>query len=505
MFSFHKPKVYRSTTGCCICKAKSSSSRFTDSKKYEIDFLECFQLTTPRKGEICNACVLLVKRFKRLPPGSDRHWGHVVDARVGPGLKSMTKFKKRKEETQNSANGDNENQSKNSISSVPERFCKIFKKTKKKPKEEKNLSGSSDEVSNPSSPLSNHSDSEHKKLMAKKYGTNYNLCSSKRKNYQPLKNRKSVDATIIDENIWTKRKTCCGFIYESTIQSAIIIDLDFYKPCLEHVKQKSKTDIASNLIDNKFKTSINLITANKITDFASSSSNNIKDLFNINTTALKKHHLYSKRQNSIDTNSLPIMQNPFKIETTPIDNNSKNDANKFIKATENTEKYLHKLKTESIKIMKTGNGIITPAKIKSTDFNVVKNLVKMCTDRATKSSENSTNGNEIATNGKFLSDNSSDSGYEENAIIQEHLTNLKTSRSVVVVSNASGKFQNSQTQEILLVKPVGVEQPEKRNDINIIKTPIAKNILLENSITTTTDVSALVKQKFITQKQQTAN
>uniref|UniRef100_A0A1B0CWU9 Uncharacterized protein n=1 Tax=Lutzomyia longipalpis TaxID=7200 RepID=A0A1B0CWU9_LUTLO len=99
MFSFHKPKVYRSTQGCCICKAKSSSSRFTDSKKYETDFIECFQLAAPRKGEICNACVLLVKRFKRLPPGSERHWGHVVDARVGPGLKSMTKFKKRKEES----------------------------------------------------------------------------------------------------------------------------------------------------------------------------------------------------------------------------------------------------------------------------------------------------------------------------------------------------------------------------------------------------------------------
>lgn len=98
MFSFHKPKVYRSTQGCCICKAKSSSSRFTDSKRYEIDFIECFQLEVPRQGEICNACVLLVKRFKRLPPGSERHWGHVVDARVGPGLKSMTKFKKRCEE-----------------------------------------------------------------------------------------------------------------------------------------------------------------------------------------------------------------------------------------------------------------------------------------------------------------------------------------------------------------------------------------------------------------------
>lgn len=77
MFSFHKPKVYRSTQGCCICKAKSSSSRFTDSKKYEDDFIECFQLVTPRQGEICNACVLLVKRFKRLPPGSERHWSHV--------------------------------------------------------------------------------------------------------------------------------------------------------------------------------------------------------------------------------------------------------------------------------------------------------------------------------------------------------------------------------------------------------------------------------------------
>lgn len=82
MFSFHKPKVYRSPQGCCICKAKSSSSRFTDSKKYESDFNECFQLIEPRQGEICNACVLLVKRFKRLPLGNRRHWSHVSSAVV---------------------------------------------------------------------------------------------------------------------------------------------------------------------------------------------------------------------------------------------------------------------------------------------------------------------------------------------------------------------------------------------------------------------------------------
>jgi Protein Family FAM60A len=134
MFSFHKPKVYRSTTGCCICKAKSSSSRFTDSKKYEVDFIECFHLDVPRRGEICNACVLLVKRFKRLPPGSDRHWGHVVDARVGPGLKSMTKFKKRKEEQKmqtDGMNGEKLSYGTKGAISVPERFCKIFKKKKK--------------------------------------------------------------------------------------------------------------------------------------------------------------------------------------------------------------------------------------------------------------------------------------------------------------------------------------------------------------------------------------
>lgn len=77
MFSFHKPKVYRSQQGCCICKAKSSSSRFTDSKRYENDFKGCFQLLEPRQGEICNACVLLVKRFKRMEPNNRRHWSHV--------------------------------------------------------------------------------------------------------------------------------------------------------------------------------------------------------------------------------------------------------------------------------------------------------------------------------------------------------------------------------------------------------------------------------------------
>lgn len=89
MFSFHKPKIYRSNLGCCICKAKSSSSRFTDSKKYENEFERCFRIQEKRSGEICNACVLLVKRWKKLSAENRliKHWHHVVDARAGPGTK----------------------------------------------------------------------------------------------------------------------------------------------------------------------------------------------------------------------------------------------------------------------------------------------------------------------------------------------------------------------------------------------------------------------------------
>ena len=91
MSTFHKPKVFRSTVGCCICQTKSSSSRFTDSARYEDQFQPCFKLSEARFGEICNACVLLVKRWSKLPKGSKRHWAHVVDARAGPGGRSSSR------------------------------------------------------------------------------------------------------------------------------------------------------------------------------------------------------------------------------------------------------------------------------------------------------------------------------------------------------------------------------------------------------------------------------
>ena len=76
---------------------ESFSSRFTDSLKYEDTFRGCFNLGEDRVGEICNACVLLVKRWKKLPKNTKRNWSHVVDARAGPGAKNFVKQKKKDE------------------------------------------------------------------------------------------------------------------------------------------------------------------------------------------------------------------------------------------------------------------------------------------------------------------------------------------------------------------------------------------------------------------------
>lgn len=395
----------------------------------------------PRKGEICNACVLLVKRYKRLPPGSDRHWGHVVDARVGPGLKSMTKFKKRKEEQQqqqlqlaqagNLATTDGTTTTttitsvKHSIS-VPERFCKIFKKNKKKKNDLENLRDKSpgSTYSSPCSPMSHNSDDDKLNLLSiaasdfdksligdllkASQMTNGRISKKyKRKNYLPIKNRSqqttSSSTSYMDETMWRKVKTCCGHVFQNELFGALIIDYDLYAPCIEHLKQK---------FDEKIKTEI---PANKNIGKAS-------DNVNVPTTAVKKHHLYSKRQNIIDNQNrleqksdLVLMSSP---QTSFMDSPSVaiTNSNKYHQKLNNSNNYLHKIKSgDSGKVVK--NSVldkINPVKIKSTDFNVVKNLVKMCTDKSNKIKIiGGEIKNDVETLGNKFSDNSSDSGYEE--------------------------------------------------------------------------------------------
>lgn len=349
MFSFHKPRVYRSADGCCICRAKSSSSRFTDSKKYEEDSIRCFDLREARHGEICNACVLLVKRYKRLPPGSNRHWGHVVDARAGPGMKSMTKFKKLKDDcTHTSSHGstDRASTANNQKSLIPEKFSKIFKKNKKKVSKDKNKSQNIvaaattktwEPQSLPLTPESLDSDCDDVQYSPTRAIESASLKirqaissrrgSCKRKSLPPKKYRKRNTDQIqfFDENLWVKRKSCCGIVFENKELGALILDIHNYNPCADHKRKKIATEVP--------------IPAKPILSSVASSQLSVPQQFNIKTTpyqlplnppanrnptpVLKKHHLFYKRQSeSFPLGDMKQMNNTNTTALNTANNNS---------------------------------------------------------------------------------------------------------------------------------------------------------------------------------------
>ncbi|KAL7307945.1 hypothetical protein TKK_0000037 [Trichogramma kaykai] len=231
MFSFHKPKVYRSSTGCCICKAKSSSSRFTDSRKYEDDFVKCFQLQEARSGEICNACVLLVKRWKKLPPDSDRNWKHVVDARAGPGIKSMTKFKAKNK--RKSAEEDDDN------------FDQIIKK--KHVYKRKNV-------------VVDNKEKEREQSPAMSDLTDGSSRVDSPANANEVDDDMPSDEQVsgfIDLDYFKKTKVCCGIVFIGKCNE-LVIQEQFYKPCPPCInRQKEKRMKAMQATQNS-----NIQTAN---------------------------------------------------------------------------------------------------------------------------------------------------------------------------------------------------------------------------------------------------
>ena len=196
MSSLHKRSIHRSQNGCCICKAKSSSSRFTGSSKYEEFFKKCFRLSEARGGDICNACVLLVKRFKKLPTGTPQHWGHVVDARqdilsvkvsqsvltkwlllrAGPGVKNFVRERRRE--------------------SCRERSLAYKRKHV----------GNKKTVEDQEDPTNSH----------------------------------PKVSEFIDLNFWKKKSVCCGTIFVNPFGEAIL-DPRFLKPCNNHQQNKPKT------------------------------------------------------------------------------------------------------------------------------------------------------------------------------------------------------------------------------------------------------------------------
>ncbi|XP_034529429.1 SIN3-HDAC complex-associated factor-like [Notolabrus celidotus] len=193
MFNFHKPKMYRSIDGCCICRAKSSSSRFTDSKRYEMNFKSCFGLVEVRCGDICNACVLLVKRWKKLPAGSKKNWNHVVDAKAGSSMKATLRTKKIKKKLR------------------PKQISRVQSELKRNNSDAHSTTSSASPAQSPS--YSNQSDE----------GSDTELSSGP---------APSQAFSFLDLTYWKRQKVCCGIVYKGRY-GEIIIDPHLFKPCCQ--------------------------------------------------------------------------------------------------------------------------------------------------------------------------------------------------------------------------------------------------------------------------------
>lgn len=393
-----------------------------------------------------------MKRFKRLPPGSERHWGHVVDARVGPGLKSMTKFKKRKEESlqqqqkqeqkvkDTKVNQSVEGETTHRIGSA-QRFCKIFKKNKKKKTNGESLlgagggggggggggsHGSSDDVSSPSSPLSYGSDGEESAVKARKraamgsfdnlktfvtneFTNGYREESSgntigrrtlMRKNYCPVKNRKGKLEGVLEEiredGMWTKVQMCCGPVYENKDLSAIIVDVTNMKICGNHQAITTAT------------------TSRKIP-------------MNLGALTIKKHHHHmfssSTKVRGGNLMDFTTMTQPKAVDVMKCNQLSCPTLAPSAGA-------LGKLK---------GSDGIGGKVAKVKEYNFVKNIVKICNETKTPTSKVKTLEKILSATenlGNKFSDNSSDSGYEE-------LPNIVETKNPMIAAVRNSVMQNS--------------------------------------------------------------
>jgi len=205
----YKPKIYRSVEGCCICKAKSSSSRFTDSDKYENEFEHCFQLESERAGDICNACVLIVKRWRQLPRGTAKNWAHVVDARAGPGhnTKKMMVSVVLKP-----------NNKKRPFEDDDEKSSKIVRKKKKVVKRKLELEPRVEE--------------KFEKIRRK------NKSNVRRRLSTEQRQMNTAVSGFVDLGYWRRMDSCCGLVYVGQL-GEVMLDQTRHSPCPAHTRKTS--------------------------------------------------------------------------------------------------------------------------------------------------------------------------------------------------------------------------------------------------------------------------
>jgi len=164
-------------------------------------------------GEICNACVLLVKRWKKLPKNTKRDWSHVVDARAGPGTKSFVKQKKKDDNSEEFEKIRRKH------------FLKKISRTEIEDDESERRSVSPlDTSSQPTETLSD------------------------------ISSARLQDNTIndfFDSYYWKRETGCCGVIYRG-MMGEVMVDTRIYSRCAKHTDKSDKTedDVTENNNNN---------------------------------------------------------------------------------------------------------------------------------------------------------------------------------------------------------------------------------------------------------------
>lgn len=412
----------------------------------------------------------------------------MVDARIGPGIKSMSKFKKRKEEQLQQQNGTDcdgpATQNIRSNHSISERLGKIFKKTKKKrvfKSPTKTAPKLSDDNSDPTSPMSSQSDSLDENRNSDTE-LNNRLTSAitvvtKRLNinsvgkeaptfHGPCKNRRmhlnSLTSFIADDQ-WLPVQSCHGLSMEHKSvqviekQAEAINSADIYSllACTEQMEIDTTTSVD---------VSVKLPTPT----------------FNKSLPPKKQFRMLDPmvdiivQQAPIDYSIPSTSQVEPQDLTTTRTSSSSSDNEDNARSTS----ILHKIKADNGRIVKKSTARLMPKK-KLTDLDMVKNLVKLCTDKnltiavngvtsttaaaATKTtplaSPSTTNQSNFIVNttgvtaatvsvvANKYSDNSSDSGYEE-TLHESNLLNHGTGivqRNPVILPNGIKLHVNPET------------------------------------------------------------
>lgn len=377
----------------------------------------------------------------------------MVDARIGPGIKSMNKFKKRKEEQQNGTivgytrefAGQSETNAQNMKNGIraPERLGHIVKKKKKMIKETATVTVAASQIA-PESDENYEPNTQCEIGLRLKDGVNESFIGTilpahfnkppidkdligkmrRRKSYRPLKNRnKSIDhsMSVIDQEVWIKVKSCCGYVYENPKIGALLIDFMSFSPlgCAVH----------------KYAASMIMPMPNVSVVNPQSPIKSLKSL------PIKKQHTLGKRyiEKTGDQTEPDVHTN---IDPNLIINNK---LSPNLKATTT-----QKTQTEILN-----------------DTNLSKSTAKVCADKSQmKLSPNASETNAKKSNKLIdvlsvtkFSDNSSDSGYEEtlhDTAQLNQIAKIGTSRPVIL---SNGVKIHVQPQNLLLAANLaGVSQ-----------------------------------------------